>query len=833
MRIPNTTGRWRLLLFTVFLACLGFSSGLFAQDTLQKPAGLGGIDGKLFDSIAKTPLEYATVSLFNATDSTVVAGVVTDENGYFELLNLPLGKFYLRFTYFGLRDKYVPNVILTADKPLRKIGNVSMSDGSAKGETQLDDFVVTAKREMLQTGIEKKVYDVTADISVQGGTANDALNNVPSVELDQDGNLSLRGDQNVTVLIDGRPSSFSGSNGKSLLDGIPASSIERIEIVTNPSAKYDPDGTSGIINIVLKKNVKQGINGQVNLSAATGNAYNGALTLSSRNTKYNIYGSYSYGYRAAYRNNNADQRQNYTDSTVYFTQRRKGQDTTQSHTAKIGMDLYLKDRNTLSWSLSGNTSDRIRDGQQQNFRYLTETDTLAQWERDAQEPTQNHNLDASLNYQWDFKEDKGNVLWGAYQSVGQNKSQGYYQSLFSYPADTTNAYSRLFSTEKNAITTLTMDVVRLFNKKWRTESGLKAIIRNQSVNTYSESRDLAGTYNADTLANYDYQYSEQIYSAYGILASSWKKFSYQVGLRAEQAYQVPNLVSKGEKFTKDYFNLFPSVHVRYTASKVVEWSLGYSKRINRASADNLNPFTSYADPYNLRRGNPSLGPEYIHSIDLGLTISGKKISVTAAAYERFSTDVIQRVKVFYAQGYSASTYANVATSMATGGELVVQYKPVSIWRNTLSMNGNYIQYSDDNTTVNYNRSGFVFAGKLSSTVDLMNKTLSLQVNARYSAPSVTAAGTMQRKGGFDFSADKSFKDGKWGVGFRITDIFNTMSFTMMVDQPQAYQFSTMKPLTRRAYISVRYRFGRTDTGDRKKQQQDADPSGQNGGGFDF
>lgn len=797
---------------------------LIAQQ--NPPTKIGSIDGTVYDSISRKPLEYAAVRVLNTTDSSIVASIFSNFEGFFVLDQLPAGKFIIKVSAPSYRDKFIPNIQLSAQKPLRKLGAISL----ANKEQTIDEIVIVKERNPLSIGIDKKVYNVGDDISVTGGSATDVLNNVPSVEIDQDGKLSLRGDGNVTILIDGKPSSLSGGNGRSLLEGIPAGSIDRIEIVTNPSAKYDPDGTSGIINIVLKKNIKRGLNGNVTASVGTGDAYNTSLGLSMRNTKFNIYGNYAYDYKDGYRNNYSDLRQYYSDSTIYLRQRRDGGDLAITHTAKIGMDLYLKDRNTLSWNVSGNVGDRLRTGDQYNFRYKNnEYDTLGWWNRNASDPSDNQNIDLGLNYALELKDDKGTIDWAAYQSLGKASNQGYYDQYQSIPQGVSSINQRLFNNEKNNITTLSMDVVRIFNKKWRTESGLKLIHRDMSVITNSDKKDTSGVFLADTLADFDYSYTERIYSAYGIIGSTYKKWKYQVGVRAEKSFQEPNLISENKSYLNDYFNLFPSGYIRYSVSKTKEFSFGYSKRINRPNSDNLNPFTSYADPYNLRRGNPELRPEYIHSMDFTFDYSTKKVTLAVSAYQRFSYDVINRVKVYYPDGTSAGTFANIDRSINTGGELVFQFRPVPIWRAMLSINGNYIKYRDANTVLNWNREGFVLGGKITTSVDLMKKTLTLQLNGRYSAPSVTPSGKAKPRGAMDFSLDKTLNDGKWGIGLRVSDIFNTQGFQFYVDQPGIQQDVTFKWETRRLYFNVRYKFGKTDFNEKKS----GGPSSGGGGGFDF
>ena len=329
--------RLTVLLFFCFTALLALAQPPVGQTPPNGTPAIGSLDGQVFDSISRKPIEYVQLRVCKVSDSTVVTGIYTDEDGKFVLEQIPLGSYFIRVNQSGYKEKIIRSIQLTQAKPLRKLGNISLVSDAAN----IEEVEITAETPILQSGIDKKVYNVGEDLSVQGGSANDVLNNITSIEVDQDGNISLRGEGKVTILIDGRPSSLSGGNGKNLLSGIPAGSIERIEIVTNPSAKYDPDGTSGIINVVLKKNIRLGLNGNVTLSAATGNAYTGSTSMNMRNTKFNIFGNYAYDYKEGYRNNFSYLDQTYGDSTVYLDQLRYGTDFSETHTAKVGMDLYL------------------------------------------------------------------------------------------------------------------------------------------------------------------------------------------------------------------------------------------------------------------------------------------------------------------------------------------------------------------------------------------------------------------------------------------------------------------------------------------------------------
>lgn len=815
----------RLILFL----CIFTVTHTFAQSTKLSGPKIGILTGTIQDSVTKLPIDYASVRLLSVSDSATVSQIYTDEKGFFKLEQIPAGKYFVKVTYYGYAYEWIEDVVFTNEIPGRDLGTVKMNPEKA---TSLEEVSVVATQELLTNSLDKKVYNVGEDLSVKGGTVNDVLNNVPSVEVDQDGKISLRGDGNVTILIDGRPSSLSGGNGKSLLDALPAGSVERIEIVNNPSAKYDPDGTSGIINIVLKKNKLRGINGNVALSAGTGNAYNGSASLSLRNSKINVYGTYAYRYYEGDRNNNGYMTRTTGDSVFRLNQDRVGTDLNVTHTARIGSDFYLKPRNTLGFTVTGNFGERERTGTLKNEQLNGSNVSQRQWERASSDPSHTQNVDMNLNYKFDFKEDKGMLTFDLTQSLGKDHTKGYYdesyQTINGLPDSQANLLQRLRNDETNNVTTFQTDFTRLLPKSMKVEAGAKAIIRHTGVDTYSEARNNAtNVYEADTLSNFKYAYDEQIFSLYGNFSQQIKKFKYQGGLRFEQASQAPNLISSNQSFKNQYFNVFPSAYVSYTLSKVSELTLGYSKRINRPVSENLNPFTSYADPFNLRKGNPALRPEYINSFDLGYGFTQKKLSFTASVYFRETKHVIQRVKEFYENGTTAATYANIDQSMSLGTELVFIYKPVTWLKNVISLNGNRIQYIDNSETFDWNNTGFNWGIKYAGTVEFWKKTASVQVNGRYNAPIITAQGKVQPRASVDLSGEKSLKGGKWTVGFRLSDVFNTQEFRINIEQPGIYQYSRFKQNTRRFYVNVSYKFGKYDVSRKSKVSQE------NGGGGDF
>ena len=807
----------------LLLFLLGFGPSLSAQNTVS-------VTGKVLSYEQNSALEYVSVKLYKLPDSTFQLGVFTNADGRFSLNTNP-GKYYLQLSLAFYENQTTEAFELKSGQTNFHQGTLRMQQPKTQ---EVKDVVVRGQKDVMEAGIDKKIYNVAEDLNVNGGTANDILNRLPSVEVDQDGGVLLRGQGSVTILIDGRPSSMSGGNGKTLLDALPANSIERVEIVTNPSAKYDPDGTSGIINIVLKKNKLLGFNGMVSTNLASGdlkggNVGEGSVSLSYRNGNINVFGTYNARYLEGYRNNYNDIRQELSSGVFILDQNRTGTDLDAGQTFRMGTDINLNPRNTIGFVATGSLTRRDRTGELWNAQ-LNESGTITNlWSRSSYDPTDRQNLDLNLNYKHDFKAERGNLIFDVNQSLGSEDIEGYYVNTYYNPDTTLSSLpildQRLFNTDKNNITTAQADLTYLFPKLGlRTEAGLKAILRDQLVDTYSETLDnTLNSYQKDTLANFLYGYKEQIYSLYGVAGKQIKRFKMQAGLRAEKAYQIPNLISDTIRIVNDYFNFFPSAHLRYELKPKSELSLSYSRRIKRASANELNPFTNYSDPFNLQRGNPYLSPEYIHSFDLAYSLEKKKLSVSSALFFRQSNGVISRFKEFYPDNTSAVSYMNIAQTKALGGELILMFKPSPSLRSTLSYNGNYTWYKT-NMAEFPDRQGFNHNVKWNTSYEFWKKTATLQLSVNYNGPRVTVQGIAQRKGPIDLAFEKKLANGNWSLGARVTDIFDRQGFYFEVDRPGVYQVGEFKWLTRRVYVSASYKFGKLEISNKAKQ------SGTDGGG---
>lgn len=809
----------RYLILSLF-----FFGVLHGQTSAQKPLTNedGTVIGRVIDQQGGKPLEYVAVKLFKAADSSIVSGAFTDVDGKYSI-PCANGTYFLKITFTNYDPILVSAISIKPSLTVFNVGTLKMRRMSEKTEREVK---VIAEKDVLKAGIDKKIYNVAEDLNVKGGTANDILQRLPSVEVDQDGGVMLRGEGSVTVLIDGRPSSLSGGNGKSLLDALPAGSIERVEIVTNPSAKYDPDGTSGIINIVLKKNKLSGFNGLVSSNLASayihgGNIAEGNLSLSYRTGIINVYGTYNARYLDGYRNNYSEIIQNSGSNYFHLNQSRLGTDLNAGQTFRFGMDINLKARNTLGFSATGNVGVRDRTGDLWNSTKTASGVRDSLWQRTSYDPSQQHNYDFNINYKYDLKNERGSLTADASQSLGNEHIQGYYHQRY-YTVDSVlngipSLIQELHNKEKNNITTLQTDFTYLYPKLGaRFETGAKAILRDQMVNTVSSRYNWnTQSMQEDSLANFLYAYKEQIFSVYAVYGQQINKFKFQGGLRAEDAFQIPNLISDSIRIVNHYLNLFPSAHVRYAFKPKSEISLSYSRRITRAASADLNPFTNYSDPFNLRTGNPYLQPEFINSFDLGYSLEKPKYSITASSYYRHSNGVISRVKEFYSNGTSAVTFMNIAETKTLGTEFVWMFRPKPWWKNTFSYNANYIWYQTNQVDLP-NRQGFNHNFKYNSSIEFWKKTATIQLNVTYNGPRVTVQGIAQRQGPIDLAFEKKLQGGKWSVGARVTDIFNKQGFYMSVDRPGVSQTAEFKWLTRRFYVSASYKFGKLEMSNKSK-----------------
>ncbi|MDQ2793268.1 MAG: TonB-dependent receptor [Bacteroidota bacterium] len=794
--------------------------GLLAGPLAGQAQTTGRIDGTLLDAASQQPLPYAGVLLLRASDSTFVTGVQSLESGVFSFEKIPLGSYVLKATVVGYRTGRRA-LSLTAAAPELHLGPLRLRTAA----TKLAEVVVKGQRAIVTDNLDKKVIDVTKDLTATGGTAVDVLQNVPSVTVDQSGAVSLRGSTNVRILVDGKPTGVT-------LDQLPASSIQTIEVVTNPSSRYDAEGSAGIINIVLKKERQDGLNGQASATAGTGSKYNTSLSLNYHHGKFNVFGSYDWrdDRRTGY--GSVRQRSQTATGPVALNQDRSGVSTGVSHAGRLGLDYALTPDQTLTLTVQPRyNSQNNREDIFSNQTNLTTGDRplLGNTTRDNRNAGYAKQADFSLDYRRLWPAQKGreltaNVIYTpVHINIGVNSTVDYLNQ--------TTGYQQQQSDTQNDLASAQVDYVRPVGEKGRYELGAKSISR-RSDDDYRYTSQPVLAYNPSNR----FIYHEFIQSAYGTYANAAGAFNYQFGLRLEQTNTRGDLVAAAildPSFTRSYLSLFPSAVLAYDVSKEHRVQLSYSRRVQRPGADELNPFPDRSDPLNLRAGNTSLKPEFVHSLELGdQRFFGAGSSVSATAFYRLEENTITNIRdpfffdVVTNSIVTNTTRLNVGQETNYGLEAVASAPLTSSWKVSLNASAfRRIIKGSAPTNVDFNNSNFVYTGRLNTTVS-PTKLLDLQLSANYRSPVVSAQGQRLTQFSADFAAKQSVLKEKGSITLRVSDIFNTLQFNFNAYGTGFESISRNKRESRIVYLGFSYRFGNASATPRpKRREEPADERG--------
>lgn len=810
----------------ILVLLLFFPTALFAQPP-GRPGNSpqqskGKVTGKVIDSQTGAAVEYATIGIFRAADSVLITGNITNSTGQFTL-EVPYGKLYVNVDFIGYTAKTLPAFTLSAENPEVNIGVVKLSPSA----TALEGVEVEAEKSQYQVGIDKKVFNVGKDLTTAGGSVSDVLQNVPSVTVDMDGNVALRGSGSVRILIDGKPSGLTGVSKADILAQIPASSIESIEVITNPSAKYDSEGMAGIINIVLKKQKKAGFNGMVSAQAGTGDRYNGSVNLNYSKGKVNLFGSYDINSSHRYGNGINNRRTDINDSIAYLDQLSSNMRGNFSHTARLGADIRFNDKNSVSVSTLYKTGDgkSIQDLDYKEFDANREL--LSIFGRDNIEFDIDKAYDHALNYKKDFKK-KGRVLTAdflystAFEKETTDITERYYN------LDLTQVGSPLLQQSiddnKQVNGVAQVDYEDMLNEKTKLETGLKVSTRYTDVDfTWFNYNEASQAWINDTSISNHFRYDEQIYAGYAIYSSSYKRFSYKVGARVEQTFTRSKLFNTGEVNENSYMDVFPSIHLGQELKNKNKLSLSYTRRITRPGFRSLNPFNNYQDAYNLRRGNVLLKPEYISSFDAAHSKYWDKYILTSGLYYRYTTDMIGRVRFIDTNGVAVTTFENMNTGISYGAEFSFNATPVKWMRAMLSFNYYRNIITGTNVREGFESDAYSWNTRLTTTFTVW-KDLDIQFTGSYRAPMEVPMGTIRAMYFTDLGAKMDIFKNKATVNFRVSDLFNSQRFRIDAVGPGFENYIEHRWDTRAFFVGFSYRINSYKEKPQRKQQ------GQQGGG---
>ncbi len=736
----------------------------------------GTIKGQVMDGKAKRPMEFASIALYRSKDSTLVTGGISSEDGTFTLRDVPVGKYYLEANFMGYNKKLINNVMITPQKNTFDAGSISLLEATQN----LDEVEVVANQARVEYKIDRKVISVGQDINAATGTAADVLQNTPSVSVDIDGNVSLRGSSSFTVLIDGKPTPLSGSDA---LQQIPASAIRNIEIITNPSAKFDPDGMAGIINILTKKNALQGLSGVFNAKLGTQDKYAGDFLLSYRTKKYNVYGGLTYQnnqYNGSFVYKSSLTSDSTTSNTYKFGERnmhREGKE------GKLGIDYYLNDKNTLS--LSGEIGDHsFSFGGIQKIRYYGDAGTMDSYTRSTSESSHGGNyFNTNLSYTHKF-DDKGHELVAFANYSKQNGNDWDHQ--FEYATDSdfriheSNSDTSTFGTKSTSPGDenefrAQIDYTKPLGENGRFQAGYQARVDDEyeafSFYRYQPESDIWTLDPLYTTGNKFFRDIQAVYTTYG---NKIGNYQFQAGLRGEYTDRRIKDDRVSTANTINRFDLFPTLHLARNFENGHQVMLSYSRRINRPRGWYLEPFITYIDAHTVRKGDPNINPEYLNSYELGYQKTFGTSFISLEAYYKNTIDKIDRIIQVYDQSnlILLHTYGNVATDNSLGAELMINYAQLK-WLE-LNLSGSLYRYSEKGKLegLNISRESTNWDSRLNVTVNFSTKTR-LQVQAFYGGPSVTIQGKEEGYMWNNVAVRHDFLDRKLSATLQIRDLLGS------------------------------------------------------------
>lgn len=792
---------------------------------LAQTTGPGKITGKIIDAQTNETIPYASAILIDKKTKATLKIVQTDLDGNFALTSIPKGVFTFKASYVGYQTMVRDSISISDAVTAVELGSVKMK--TAKGNL-LNEVTISAPKPTMQMGIDKKVFSVDQSLVSEGGSASDLLQNVPSVQTDMEGNVSLRGSSGVRVLIDGKPSLIAGGNIAQILQSIPASSIESVELITNPSAKYDAEGQSGIINIVLKKNQKLGLNGSLALTGGNRDNYNANTSMSFQNSKVNLYGNYSYRY--GNRIGGGYTNISYLPSLNANNQTRDSKDLDKSHNLKAGADYYLAEKTVLSFSAGLN----FRSQDENEFLKINELASNQSSRffsnRINTEDGSGNSYDLNLDFSQKFKRPKEEVTMNFGFSEGNNDSYQIYNTdrldvsagstSFESERNDRNSFNRNYNAQ--------LDYTRPVGKSGKIEAGYRSQIRISESNTYADViNPVNGQYNFNYELSNDFNSKDQVHAAYLNYQNQVNNFGYQLGLRAEDASLDTRLgaydINSNLNFTPGkvaYTRIYPSVFLTQKFKGEQQLQLSYSRRVNRPRGWDTNPFKDVSDRYNIRQGNPNLLPEDVHAFELSYSKFFQKFSLISSAYLRQTNDVIQRIQSDPdAEGVVTTTPQNLTRSVASGVELIGKFDLFKKWNFTANVN---LYHSK---IVGVPAFGIPENGGFSYNTNITNNFIlpygvSLQIRGEYRSREVMAQGIRKSMYGVDGGAKYDFKNKKASLSLNIRDIFNTRKWQMQTNSGLSVRDFSRYMQGTMANLTFSYRFGKTDFGFKKTKKSD-------------
>lgn len=764
--------------------------------------GSSSLHGQIIAKSSKAALQYANILLLRADDSTQVNGTVTDETGHFKIYSLPRGEYFLQVNYMGFKSlKSEP--FFATDSPV-DLGVLIMDDHLIA----LDQVTVSASKSTFNNTIDKKVYNVGQDISGETGSVSELLQNIPSITVDINGTINLRGSSNVTIFINGKPSLLMRRNSAVALQQIPSNTIEQIEVITNPSAKYTPEGVGGIINIVLKKESRAGTNGSFLVSVGNQDRYNSNLMLNYNFSKLVLYGSYGL------RHTNSPY--SYTDSRIMrdssgqisnlYDNWGNARVEPLTHIVNGGLGYSLSESDQLELSVAYFSRDSYHtQTSQTRFRdslQLITTDFKTDRINDELE----QEWELTSNYEHNFvKED--HTLQVEYTFSGYDETEdNHYNEVYSVPHSSLALNHNLIRKGGHQVELVT-EYVYPFSDESEFQAGYAGEYMLDDIRYLGEDfRSDTQTWIIDDNKTNRFLFHRDIHAFYTTFGHTMEDISFLAGLRAEQTITNSDLVSSDTTIPNNYFGLFPTLHLAYDLGENQELQLNYSRRINRADSDEHNPFAEYTDPRNMEAGNPRIKPEQIHSLEFGYQLQESHFSILPSIYYRYKYDAFTELHQFVNDSTLLRYYANLDNDQSAGLELIVTGK-IRDWM-TLNFSSNMFYYQINASNLGYSekKSTVSWDSKFAATCHLPVGSI-LQANAYYRSSRLSPQGKTLPRFLVNLGLRQNIFQQRASLSLTVSDVFNSLKWTSRIDTPILYQEQTSKRNSQIIYLGFTWHFG--------------------------
>ena len=752
------------------------------------------ITGVVVDEQSNAPIPFATVALGDVNTGENIAGTTTDIDGKF-VINSKSSNVFVEVSFVGYKTKRLQDFTLKEDGI--DLGDILIAEDSQT----LDEVVVRAEKSTTEFKLDKRVFNVGKDLSSTGMGALELLNNVPSVNVSIEGQVSLRGSGGVQILINGKPSIMSDDPSSSL-GTITAEMVEKVEVITNPSAKYDAEGTSGIINIVLKKDEKEGLNGSVSLNAGTQNNYSTGLSLNKRSEKFNLFTQLGVG-RKARPTESTNSNQDLVNNTTVNSFGTEDRDEIY-YNVILGADYHINELNVLT--LSGNYAYEIEDQPSYTeFSYLDDTNTvISEWYRSEVTEATNPKYQYELVYKKDFEDHKDHEL--LFSALGR-----FFGKEQSSEFEVTPTFGDIgFDDQQSETTygssdyTFKLDYTKPYSEKVTMEIGSQYVL-NDVGNDY-EVRDLEdGEWIVNPSLTNNFEYNQKVLGGYGTGSYEGGVWGVKLGVRVENTDLKTFLENTGEENVQNYTDLFPSAHVSYKFTESVSMQGGYSKRVMRPRLWDLNPFFNQRNNFSIRVGNPNLKPEYTDSFELTSIYILGKASINAGVYYRYTTDVIERV-TYFEDNVTITRPENFGTNKTTGLEVNAKYSPWKWFSALGDFNFNHFKRDGEFQDEIFDFTGEQWSSRMTGKFKLP-ASFEVELTGNFASAYQTVQAEISENLYADFGVRKKIAKGKLVASLSVRDLFNSRVRESVIQDPDYYIYNKYRS-ERFVTFGLSYGFGK-------------------------